>query len=150
MFSISGCNFSAPPAGRRHILFATLASPSMAALTAGFWPFICPDSGPKYAAQRTSRPPCLWKKVLFWTIVNPQKPNQSSIVNLQSSILRIPDPQLTIINPNVPLPNPQSAIVNHQSLQSDTQFVALMDGVVHGTWPDGIAYDVDLITQVFQ
>jgi hypothetical protein len=22
----------------------------------GFWPFICPDSGPKCAAQRTSRP----------------------------------------------------------------------------------------------
>ena len=37
------------PSRGRDVLFAAFPPPSMAPVTAGFWPFICPDSGPKYA-----------------------------------------------------------------------------------------------------
>ena len=45
---LSKIEFPAPSSGR-HVLFAALPPPSMAPVAAGFWPFICPDSGPKYA-----------------------------------------------------------------------------------------------------
>ena len=35
----------------------------MAPLTAGFWPFGYPASGPKYATPRTSRPPRVFKNM---------------------------------------------------------------------------------------
>ena len=51
------------PGSGRPVFFAELLPPSMTLVAAGFWPFICPGSGPKFARsekvscqRRTSRP----------------------------------------------------------------------------------------------